>query len=351
MIFQKRFLELFRLAALGLLLTLAGCITLPSHVATELDDAKPGELNTYAAHAAAPMLPVRASLADYGTAHGTARGKVPAENTLSSGQILVRDDGDAVSLFVSLFAEEFMPWTHVGIISVEADGVYVYDTNGGLYPVPGLPPTSTYIGGPQRTPFDQYVSSARVIGIFAPPPEADNSKIAAFAREHFGRGTPFDAYFDNTDDSALYCSELVARALQAAGAAPIRPAPTRANRSYDVIRNWLRLRAAGFFLPGHFVDPTRQIALWSRELSLPQIEALFQARHELARRFTAEARLGHLFRWTGLTLTLREGPQRFMDSSLAAFAPGTSPQSDTGTVRHEIRRLADRHFSTPAGDR
>lgn len=332
--------KLLRLAALAIFLGLAGCVALPSHVASEFEDARPGEANIYASVKQSAPSPAAA-------ARGTPRATAPSKVTLVSGQILVRDDGDPISLWVSLFAGEFMPWTHVGIISVEADDVYVYDTRGGLPPVAGVVPT--LLSGMRRTPYEQYVSSAKVFGIYAPPPAADAGKIAAYAREHFARGTPFDSYFDNTDANALYCSELVAAAVQAAGAAPIQQAPVRVNRSYNVIREWLQQRASGFFLPAHFVDPTRKIALWSTALSPAQIEAQFEARHELAQRFTASTRLGHLFRWTGATLALREAPQQFMDSTSAAFASGATSADDTESVRREVRRLAALHFSERPG--
>lgn len=330
---------LLRVTVLVFCVNLSGCIIMPAQVTAELEDGRPGESNNYAANLQATT-PVSAPAKR--NASGTA---VPNARSFVSGHILVRDDSDALSLFVSLFAGEFLPWTHVGVISHEADGTYVYDTNGGLLPIPGLPPSVTYIGGMQRIPFEQYVDSGKIFGVYAPPPEADAGKIAAFARDHFARGTPFDSYFDNTDASALYCSELVAHAIRAAGGAPVRQAPVRVNRSYDVIRDWLRLRASGFYLPAHFTDPARKIAQWSTDFSPVQIEARLEARRELARRFTATTRLGHLFRWTGMTLVLRDAVQRFMESVTAAYAGGTAPAASSALIAQEVRRLADLHFS------
>ena len=326
---------------------LAGCLTLPAHVAAELEAAKPGEPNAYAARSPVP------AAANVLVPPKTVRRDVTLNDLpLASGQIVVKDEGDAASLFVSLFAEDYSRWTHVGIVALEADGPVVYDTNGGFIPVPGLPPTTTFSGGMRRIPFAEYVSKEKIIGIYALPPGVDAGKVVTFARIQYERNTPFDAYFDGDDASALYCSELVALALQAAGSAPIRQAALRVNRSYAVIREWLRLRARQLFLPGQLIEPTRKIAVWSAELSPLQIEAFFEIRRELTRRFDPQTRLGHLFRWTGTALELRDEPQRFITASLAAFsstAPSASDTDPTDSVRQEVRRLADLHFSgTPS---
>lgn len=321
---------------------LAGCLTLPAQVSAELDAAKADEANTYAARVPAAI--------NAAAPPKTMRRDVPLNDLpLASGQIVVKDEADAASLFVSLFAEDYAPWTHVGIVSLEADGAVVYDTNGGFIPVPGLPPTTTFSGGMRRIPFAQYVSKEKIIGIYSLPPGLDAGKVVAYARAQYERRTPFDAYFDGEDASALYCSELVALALQAGGAAPVRQAALRANRSYAVIREWLQLRAKQLFLPGQLIDPARKVAVWSGELSPVQIEAFFEIRRELTRRFDAQTRLGHLFRWTGTALELRDAPQRFIEASLAAFA---SYVGATDSVRQEVHRLAELHFTSvsPVGN-
>ena len=60
-------------------------------------------------------------------------------------------------------------------------------------------------------------------------------------------------------------------------------------------------------------------------------------------------RSGHLFRWTGTALELRDEPQRFIEASLAVFA---SHAGTTDSVRQEVRRLAELHFTSvsPVGN-
>jgi hypothetical protein len=328
---------------------LTGCLALPAYISAELAPAKAGESNSYAARPTVGERSGRGSAAPVSNTvppnHPDTRRDVSRRDLpLASGQIVVMDDGDATGLFVSLFAEEYVPWSHVGIVAIEADGPVVYDTNGGFVPVPGLPPTATFSGGMRRVPFAEYFSRQRIIGIYALPPGVDAGKVVAFARQQYALGTPFDPVFNTGDASALYCSELVALAQQAAGAAPLRPTPVRNNHSYAVLREWLRIRTSSLFLPGNMIDPARQVALWSADLSPVQIEAYFEIRRELTRRFDAQTRLGHLFRWTGTTLVLRDEPRRFVDDSLAAFASYTG---NTGNIRNEVRRLADLFFSSP----
>lgn len=323
---------------------LAGCLALPANVAAELDAARPGETNPYATR-----VPSNAIANATESARRTRRGVSLQDLPLASGQIVVMDDGDATGLFVSLFAEEYLPWSHVGIVVIEADGPVIYDTNGGFFPVPGLPPTATFSGGMRRIPFIEYFSRQKIIGVYSLPPEVDAGKIVAYVREQYARGTPFDPFFNNDDASALYCAELVALAKQAAGAALIRQTPVRGNRSYAVLREWLQIRTNGLYLPGQLADPMRQVALWSADLTPTQITAYFEIRRELTRRFDSRARLGHLFQWTGKTLVLRDKPQRFVDATLTTFATYTG---NTDSVRKEVQRLANLYFSNdlPAGN-
>ena len=333
-----------------LFLALAGCASfaLPPHISAELDVPTQSTLDPYA---------VRPNFLQPVKAAGTAPRRTwspPPESALKSGQLLVWGKRDAAALFVGLFAEEFRPWSHIGIVSVEADGVYVYETNSAFVSTSDGPPTETATGGMRHMPFKDHVKADYIFGIYDPPPGIDTAKVVAFAREQFQRGARFDAYFDNQDHQALYCSELIALAFEAGGAAPARLTPVRKNKSYDVLRQWLHIHPSGFYLPADFTSPERQFALWSRDWSPAQIEALFAAQQELAARFGPTTSLGQLMRWNHFTssmltaLQLRDGPQGFIDASVAAWAHDTTGLPDVPAIRRQVRQLADRYFLLPS---
>lgn len=330
------------------LLALTGCTSLPEPVALELAPLRADETDAFAA----PPAPAPVSESHWAVA-AEHRGHAPAETALATGQLLVWANRQAVGLFVGLFADEFLPWTHIGVVSVEPDGVWIYDTNAALMALPGVPLTDTYSGGMRRIRYRDYVRSDRVFGLYAPPADVNVAQMLGFVRGHFQRATRFDAYFNSADPSELYCSELVALAYEAGGGAKPRPAPVRANRSYEVVRRWLKIPAHGFYLPGHLVAPERQLAMWSSAWSPAQALAFFEVQVELVRRLKAETRLGQLMRWDPLSrslidaLSLRSAPQRFLDASLLAVAPDTRRAPDPAAIQREVRRVADLHFARP----
>jgi hypothetical protein len=321
-----------------LVLVLGGCATLPSDVLREMAATAPGERDPFALVSPAPVA----------QAVAVPGARPPAPHELRTGQLLVWANAGAVGLFVNLFAETFSPWTHIGVVSVESDGVFVYDSNADLQVSADGPATISGPNGVQRTLYRHFLDSDRMYGLFDPPPGVDTAALLAFVQEQRRRGTPFDARYDSRDPDALYCSELVALGLAGAGGVAPAPVPVRRNRSYDRLRAWLDLSSHGFVLPGQLVAHTQPVAVWSRGLNRAQIEATFAAREALARRFDADARLGLLMRWneTALSLTgalsLREGPQRLIDAAQAATADMPDEAAQASTIRRTVDALAGR---------
>lgn len=334
---------------LGLVLAaLAGCASLPAHINAELEPPAHTVADPYAARL--PLL----ELVTAGDQHQRRTWSPPSESALRSGQLLVWGKRDAAALFVGLFAQDFRPWSHIGIVSVEADGVYVFETNSAFISRADQPPTESATGGMRHLRFKDHVAADYIFGVFDPPEGVDTAKMVDFARQQFQRGARFDAFFDPLDHEALYCSELIALALEAGGAPRARLSPVRNNRSYDVVRQWLHIHPTGFYLPADFAAPERRVALWAKDLSPAQIEALFAAQQELASRFGPTTSLGQLMQWNAFTtslltaLSLRETPQKFIDTAVTSWAHDTSPRPDTLAIQRQVQRLADRFFLLPS---
>ena len=314
---------------------LAGCVTLPDRVAFELRAPAEHEQHAFGGGTARAMTRAQPKQ--------ERRGFDASTLLLAHGQIIVSETGGAMSLFYSLFAADYAPWVHAGIVAIEEGEAVVYETVGSFFPVPGFVPTDTVTGAVRRVSVDRFARGKRIVGVYALPVHTDPDRLVAFAREHYRRGTLFDPYFDTDDVSALYCTEFVAMALAAAGATSITPTPIRDNESLATARDWLHLRSRSVYLAGRLIESTREMARWSADLSPAQIEAYFAIKRELHRRFDAQARLGHVFRWNGFALSLREDVQRFVDAALAA---ADEPSLDSRAVLARIDHLAQRHFDS-----
>ncbi len=321
-------------ALAALLCLLAGCVSLPALVATELRPPAADAPNAFAVQAARVGLAAAKPL--------PSRGAFVLPKGLEHGQIVVSENGGAVSLFYSLFAAEYRPWVHAGILAIEGGEAVVYEAVGSFVPIPGMAPTTTVSGTLRRVSLERFAAGKLVVGVYAPPAAVDRARLVAFARAHYEAATPFDPFFDLDDPAALYCTELVALALVAAGHAPIAPTRMHDSRSTQVARDWLHIRAARVVLAGQLVEDARPVVRFSPRLNDDQIAAWFEVKRELHRRFDATPRLGNVFEWRAGGLRLRDAVDRFVAAGLAAFAD--SAQSKTEDVAQRIRSIAAAHF-------
>jgi hypothetical protein len=287
---------------------------------------------------------------EYATFIATASPSRPAAHfglPLASGQVVVSEIGGAASLLFSLFADQFQPFVHAGILVIEHGDPYVYEAMGTLWPALGGPPTDAMSGKVRRTSFVRFVQDKRLVGIYDPPPGVDPIKVADFALAHYRNATPFDAYFDFRNHDKLYCTEFVALALAAAGAGPIQLTPLRKNPSLEVALRWLKIEAPEIVLAGSLIAPEQHVGTLSRTYTPAQIRAYFALKCELHRRFTVDQRLGDVFRWTATGLQLRDEVSRFMREGLARFAEVPAADLITATQNLAIEILGPLSLDQP----
>jgi hypothetical protein len=324
-----------RLAIGAVIVVLAGCVALPDRIAFELRPPAAQEPQAFGSEVVAAVTPAPAA---------RARRELDSRALpFGHGEIIVSESGGAMSLFYSLFAADYAPWVHAGIVAIEDGQAVVYEANGDFVPVPGLAPTTTIKGAVRRIGAAEFVRGKWIVGLYRLPPQVDRERLVAFAREQYLRATPFDAYFDSDDASALYCTELVALALAQAGMAPIEASATSDNASVGLARDWLRLRSHRVYLAGQLVAPMQEIGRWSADLRPAQIDAYFAVKRELHRRFDADARLGHLFVWSSAGLRLRDSVRRFYSAAMGAADPATGSDGRAATEQR-VRLLAHEHF-------
>lgn len=131
---------------------------------------------------------------------------------IQPGDILLQTGiGITGDLIVLALAEE-TPFSHIGVVS------WYNDTLGVIHTV-----NSTFegINGAQFHPLDDFVAKARAGSLSVYRPHwGDESQLLRFLdymRLALLEELPFDNAYDWEDDSAMYCSELVAKALGDAG--------------------------------------------------------------------------------------------------------------------------------------
>lgn len=243
---------------------------------------------------------------------------------LHSGQLIVGDAGAADTLLLSMLSENFSPFVHAGVLAIEHGRPYVYDSYVTVSRFVQGPPKRGPEGGIRRATLDEYLAGQRIVAIYDPPPGVDSSAVARFARARYDDNTPFDVYFDWEDHSRLYCTEFAALALQAGGARLPVLDRIRANRSLGVVLDWLKIDARDIVTTAGLIEGGRRAALISRDYSVEQIDAYFAAKLELHARFTAEQKLGNVWRWTWRGLELQPAVAAFLSASVATPSKPTT---------------------------
>jgi hypothetical protein len=235
---------------------------------------------------------------------------------LASGQIIVSEHTGATSLFLALVTEDFAPYLHTGVIAIEAGRPYVYEAMGALLPMPWARPNAHVGGGVQRVTLDVFLARGGIFAIYDPPADVDRGVLVEFANMRWRERFPFDGHYDALDPAKYYCVEFVARALEAAGSAPVRATPLSRNPSMRVALEWLDIRGPGLLQAGTIVARERRVALISRGLTETEIERYFVLKRELHRRFTPDQRLGNVVSWSHQKLRLRPRVAEYFEAGI-----------------------------------
>ncbi|MEO7387327.1 MAG: hypothetical protein ABIX37_10360, partial [Gammaproteobacteria bacterium] len=168
---------------------------------------------------------------------------------------------------------------------------------------------------------------------------ADRERIGRFAQDSLAAGLPFDAFFDRSDASKVYCSEFTALALASGGVPPRSTAPMSANESVRVILGWLHITTPDIIPPSAVIEDATRVAMVSRRYLPAQIEAYFAVRAELHRRFTPDQKLGNVLRFSPT------GGFRFQPAVEALLRSANAAAADWGglspdDIEQRVRALA-----------
>ncbi|GIX37634.1 MAG: hypothetical protein KatS3mg127_0873 [Silanimonas sp.] len=133
---------------------------------------------------------------------------LPDAQAIEDGDLVFRRGRDAVSTLV--LAHGGGRFSHVGVALRSTTGVVV---------IHAIPPEGSHPGGVVEEPLEQFAALALAadIAVFRLPGLGDGERQRLRTYLQQRRGTPFDAGLRMSEDDTLYCTELVLRALHAAG--------------------------------------------------------------------------------------------------------------------------------------
>lgn len=139
-------------------------------------------------------------------------------DSLRSGDLICRlGDGFFSDIFRRYSGGEER-FSHIGILHREGDSCFVIHAEASEL---------TGIGWVKRDPLSLFVDESLDWQVFRVKADSLRLRVDSFALLYYQRPTPFDLDFDLSNDSALYCTELVAvcieRSLDEKGYVPAFP--------------------------------------------------------------------------------------------------------------------------------
>ncbi|MBJ2172788.1 hypothetical protein JBL43_00970 [Aureibaculum sp. A20] len=125
------------------------------------------------------------------------------KNELKSGDIVLRLGNGYFSDIFRSYASKEKKYSHVGVISIEDGITYVYHAEASEL---------TGVGRVKKEVLESFLKEIAIFDFYRLE-QLDTVKIAEFVKYHYKKRTPFDLDFNSDDDSEMYCSELVAKAI------------------------------------------------------------------------------------------------------------------------------------------
>ena len=151
---------------------------------------------------------------------------------LRTGDIILLGNDSAWGFVARRFADGDDRWSHAGMVLREARGVSVVHMDG-----------SPMGGHIRREALPAFTAHARHVRVARPAlGPAQRAQVGGWLRGQVARDTAFDTGFRLDDDPAMYCSELVWRALDQVAMTPgVDSLPRVAGRVYVPVDRLLAL--------------------------------------------------------------------------------------------------------------
>jgi len=268
---------------------------------------------------------------------------------IHTGQIVLTEPTDAMSLFYALLPEQYFMFTQAGVVSMEDGEPWVYAAQPNQMPVVMNPkPLDNIEGKVTRVKLMDYVAKNLYVEVLEAPPKLDVARMMAFCQEQYARKTPYDSHFRFGDHSRLFSTEFVELALRAGGAKPMAPVPSSKQPSLEITKEWLGISEDP--LPaGLYYDPAQSVLSMGQFKNRTAAFAYFEAKREIFRRFQKpNQRVGYVFQVKNDgVIEPRPEIEQFLTgaSRLFEFIPEPPPWGDERIAR-AVRKYADETFGT-----
>ncbi|WP_020560228.1 YiiX/YebB-like N1pC/P60 family cysteine hydrolase [Thiofilum flexile] len=268
---------------------------------------------------------------------------------LQTGQIIVTESPEPLNTLYMLLYPEFSPFIHVGIVEVEGNQAFVYESSGDYkLGLDQKPPTDHVTGHVRRITLTEFINeSGGTVSFYSPPNGINLAKVIQYSQNQVSAQTPFDAYFNYTDHSRLYCSEFIAMALEAGGAPPYRTVPMKLNPSLQVVVNWLKVRDRTILPVEQLVTPQRWVGTLSQTHTLTALKIDRAIKAELYRRFTTNQKLGNILAWKGRGVGFQPSITTFREKTFATFDDATTYSA--AQVLAQVEEMANKYLGPFTG--
>ena len=123
-------------------------------------------------------------------------------NKLASGNLVCRLGNGYFSKYFKEYASTEKKFSHIGILSKENDTLFVYHSEASEL---------TGIGFVKRESLNSFLKGIKTFDFYRLNfNDTINFQILNQVKHYYNLKTPFDVEFNSTDDTKLYCSELIA---------------------------------------------------------------------------------------------------------------------------------------------
>ena len=128
-------------------------------------------------------------------------------SSAKNGDLICRLGNGYFSSFFQKLNGENSRFSHIGIVARDGDSLFVYHSEASEF---------SGVGEVMKISVSEFINESLEWEIFPINDSLLGDKVVKWAEFYRAKNTPFDTDFDANNDSALYCTEYVARCINLA---------------------------------------------------------------------------------------------------------------------------------------